>query len=213
MRGRIIKRKGSSNYTIVLQLGLDPATGKRKQQWITAGTSKREAEKQMAKLIHELDNDAALRSRWQRYHLIRDALTHHLPEQGVPDISTRVAVALQDEPTVLAPVRRRISQKIMKQAAGLAVAASVATIAVMSVQTSQVAENDNGTTSIARIEQPRLNASAIAQVRLRNQAIQSKLSGYLVNHNEYSVSARMQGMMPYMRIVGDAGNQRNRNDK
>ena len=45
MRGRIIKRKGSNNYTIVLQLGLDPATGKRMQQWITAGPSKREAEK------------------------------------------------------------------------------------------------------------------------------------------------------------------------
>ena len=56
MRGRVIKRKGSKNYTIILQLGLDPVTGKRKQQWITAGSSKREAEKQLAKLIHELDN-------------------------------------------------------------------------------------------------------------------------------------------------------------
>ena len=56
MRGRVIKRKGSNNYTIILQLGLDPVTGKRKQQWITAGSSKREAEKQMAKLINELDN-------------------------------------------------------------------------------------------------------------------------------------------------------------
>ena len=56
MRGRIIKRKDSKNYTIILQLGLDPATGMRKQQWIAAGSSKREAEKQMAKLIHELDN-------------------------------------------------------------------------------------------------------------------------------------------------------------
>ena len=55
MRGRIIKRKGSNNYTIVLQLGMDPSTGKRKQQWITSGTSKRDAEKQLAKLIHELD--------------------------------------------------------------------------------------------------------------------------------------------------------------
>jgi integrase len=55
MRGRIIKRKGSNNYTIVLQLGLDPSTGKRKQQWITAGPSKREAEKQMAELIHQMD--------------------------------------------------------------------------------------------------------------------------------------------------------------
>jgi integrase len=56
MKGRIIKRKGSSNYTIILQLGLDPSSGKRKQQWITAGPSKREAEKKLAKLIHELDN-------------------------------------------------------------------------------------------------------------------------------------------------------------
>lgn len=56
MRGRVIKRKGSKNYTIVLQLGLDPSTGKRKQQWITAGTSKREAEKQLARLVHELDD-------------------------------------------------------------------------------------------------------------------------------------------------------------
>jgi integrase len=55
MKGRIIKRKGSKNYTIVLQLGLDPATGKRKQQWITANPSKREAEKQMAELIHQMD--------------------------------------------------------------------------------------------------------------------------------------------------------------
>jgi len=55
MRGRIIKRKGSRNYTIVLQLGLDPSTGKRKQQWITAGPSKREAEKQMSELIHQMD--------------------------------------------------------------------------------------------------------------------------------------------------------------
>ncbi len=62
MRGRIIKRKGSSNYTIVLQLGLDMESGKREQRWITAGPSKREAEKQMAKLIHELDNGSYIKS-------------------------------------------------------------------------------------------------------------------------------------------------------
>lgn len=56
MRGRIIKRKGSSNYTIVLQIGLDPSSGKRKQRWIAAGTSKRAAEAKLAELIHELDS-------------------------------------------------------------------------------------------------------------------------------------------------------------
>ena len=164
------------------------------------------------KLINDINADETLCARWQRYHLIRDALTNHLPEQDIADISGQVMAALEQEPTVLAPRHKRVSLKLMKQAAGLAVAASVATVAVMSVQTSQIAEHDSNT-SIARIEQPKIDASAIAQARLRNQAVQSKLSGYLVNHNEYSVSARMQGMMPYMRIVGDADNQRNRNDK
>lgn len=164
------------------------------------------------KLINDIVNNQDMLARWQRYHLIRDALGNHLSEQGVVDISAGVAAALETEPTILAPVRKRITHKLMKQAAGLAVAASVATVAVLSVQTQQVANNET-TTSIARIEQPKIDNSAIAQVRLHNQAIQSKLSGYLVNHNEYSVTARMQGMMPYMRIVGDADNQRNRNDK
>jgi len=163
-------------------------------------------------LIQKICADEELLARWQSYHLIRDTLTQHLPEHGAVDISARVAAALENEPTVLAPVRRTIPQKLLKQAAGLAVAASVATIAIMAVQTNKLESND-ATTSVARIEQPKIDNSAIAQARLRNQAIQSKLNGYLVNHNEYSVSARMQGMMPYMRIVGDADSQRNRNDK
>ena len=165
------------------------------------------------KLIQELESDPELLARWQRYHLIRDGLDKHLPACGFTDISGRVMAALDSEPTVLAPRRKRITQKLIKQAAGLAVAASVATVAIISVQTTQVARQNETGGSIARIEQPRIDQSAIAQARLRNQAVQSKLNGYLVNHNEYSVSARMQGMMPYMRIVGDADNQRIRNDK
>lgn len=165
------------------------------------------------KLINELGTDTEMLAHWQRYHLIRDTLSNHLPEHGVVDISASVAASLRDEVTILAPVRKRITARIMKQAAGLAVAASVATLAVVSVQTTQTAKNESIPSALARIEQPRIDRSAIAQTRLRNQAIQSKLSDYLVNHNEYSVTARMQGMMPYMRIVGDADNQRNRNDK
>lgn len=168
------------------------------------------------KAIRAIAADEALSARWQRYHLIRDGLSNHLPERGVEDISSRVAAALADEPTVLSPWRRRFGRGIMKQAAGLAVAASVATVAVVSVQTTQVATTEQPAT-VARIEQPQVDTAAIAQAGLRNQlsnqAIRSKLSGYLVNHNEYSVTSRMQGMMPYMRIVGDADIQRNRNEK
>ena len=86
MRGRIIKRKGSSNYTIVLQLGLDPSTGKRKQQWITTGPSKREAEKQLTKLIHELDNGNYVKP---DKTTVAQYLRRWLAECGKPSLSPR----------------------------------------------------------------------------------------------------------------------------
>ncbi len=54
MRGHIVKRyKGS--YSIVLNLGTDPATGKRKQQWISVKGTKKVAEKRLAEMLHQLD--------------------------------------------------------------------------------------------------------------------------------------------------------------
>lgn len=55
MRGHITKRSKSS-YTIVLELGRDPASGKRKQQWITSQGTKKDAEKKLAELLNQLNN-------------------------------------------------------------------------------------------------------------------------------------------------------------
>lgn len=54
MRGHIIKRYNNS-YTIVLNLGKDPATGKRKQQWVSVKGTKKDAEKRLAELLHQID--------------------------------------------------------------------------------------------------------------------------------------------------------------
>jgi len=54
MRGHIVKRYKDS-YNIVLNLGTDLATGKRKQQWITVKGTKKEAEKRLADMLHQLD--------------------------------------------------------------------------------------------------------------------------------------------------------------
>ena len=55
MRGSIIKRSENS-YTIILNLGRDPATGKRKQQWISVKGNIKDAEKRLGELLHQLDN-------------------------------------------------------------------------------------------------------------------------------------------------------------
>jgi integrase len=54
MRGHIVKRYKNS-YTIILNLGYDPANGKRKQQWVTVKGTKKEAEKRLSELLHQLD--------------------------------------------------------------------------------------------------------------------------------------------------------------
>ena len=54
MRGSIIKRSKDS-WSVILNLGRDPSTGKRKQQWVTVKGPKKAAEKRLAELQHQLD--------------------------------------------------------------------------------------------------------------------------------------------------------------
>ncbi|MBA7672620.1 putative prophage phiRv2 integrase [subsurface metagenome] len=55
MRGHIVKRYKNS-YSIVLNLGIDPTTGKRKQQWVSVKGTKKGAEKRLSELLNQLDN-------------------------------------------------------------------------------------------------------------------------------------------------------------
>jgi sigma-E factor negative regulatory protein RseA len=161
-------------------------------------------EVQASEILSRIQNDNELRQRWQRYHLVRDALTGHVEGQSLPDISVQVSQALENEPTVLAP-KPKVSRlkTVYKQASGFAVAATVAAVAVITVQQSQVAQTNNA--QIAAVDNPSTNVQVTTVSHSDNSrldsAVESKLSGYLVQHNEYSVTAKMQGALPYMRIV------------
>jgi len=54
MQGHIRKR-GKGSWTVVIDLGRDPTTGKRKQLWRSVRGSKREAEALLAQLLHQRD--------------------------------------------------------------------------------------------------------------------------------------------------------------
>ena len=54
MRGHIVKR-GKNSYTIVLNMGKDPATGKRNQQWVSVKGNKKDAEKRLSEMLHQID--------------------------------------------------------------------------------------------------------------------------------------------------------------
>jgi integrase len=60
MRGHITKR-GHDSYSIVINLGIDPVTGKRKQQWISVKGTKKDAEKRLAELLNQIDTGSYIK--------------------------------------------------------------------------------------------------------------------------------------------------------
>jgi len=86
MRGHLLKR-GKGSYTIVFELGRDPSTGKRKQQWVSIKGTKRDAEKRLAELLHQVDTGTFMKpgkttladflDRW-----LRTTLVPTLPQDG-----------------------------------------------------------------------------------------------------------------------------------
>jgi sigma-E factor negative regulatory protein RseA len=165
------------------------------------------------KWLERLEKDEEMQAVWQRYHLVRDAMKGQLSDFPVLDVSVSVSQALKDEPVILTPLWRRLNPRyVMKQAAGLAVAAAVGTIAVLSVQQTQLGLSDNNvivktdsessTYQLASKIQPgQIRQVSFTTRKKLDAAVESKLSGYLVNHNEFSRSIRVSGVMPYTRIV------------
>jgi len=85
MRGHITKR-GHDSYTIVINLGTDPATGKRKQQWLTVKGTKKDAEKRLAELLHQFDTGAFIKP---VRATVADYLQRWLSEYARPNLSPR----------------------------------------------------------------------------------------------------------------------------
>ena len=173
----------------------------------------------------QLASDKAMQAVWHRYHIARDAMKGQLSDYPELDISDSVSKALENEPVILAPLWRRIQPRaVFRQVAGLAVAATVATLAVLSVQQAHIIDNE--TAQIAQLSTPVNATGPVSGAQLRQVSfttrqqldaeVESRLSGYLVNHNEYSPSIRVSGIMPYTRIVSyvaDGTEQQDQHDK
>lgn len=87
MRGSIIKR-GKSSYTVVLNLGIDPQTGKRKQQWVSVKGTKKDAEKRLSELLHQLDNGMFIKP---GKTTLREFLERWLKDYAWPNLAPRTA--------------------------------------------------------------------------------------------------------------------------
>jgi hypothetical protein len=87
MRGHIARRYRNS-YTIVIDLGRDPGTGKRKQQWVSVKGTKRDAEKRLAELLHQVDSGTFMKP---GKITVRDYLERWLAEYVRTNLSPKTA--------------------------------------------------------------------------------------------------------------------------
>lgn len=156
-------------------------------------------------LQRRLAGDGELQATWQRYHLIRDAMREDLPEFIARKTDTAF---MQDEDLSLdsTPASVTILQRFAKPAAGFAIAASVAMLAVVGVLYNNDSLSPPSSVQIADSQPAKLPDNFVIVPRSGWQsakpAVVSHLNGYLVDHSSYAGFGTSQSIIPYSRIAG-----------
>ncbi len=149
-------------------------------------------------LIDEISNNEQARATMVRYRLIADVLNNHYMPDGM-DVSTKVHEALDQEATIITAKGWFSKSNVVKQVSGLAVAATVAAAAILIVGDFSPVSNQQTNVAVGPITNQPIQMTS---------AMQRKLNGYLVSHNEFSASSRMKGVLPYTRIASSARGER-----
>lgn len=111
-------------------------------------------------LLRRLAQDQDLQSKWDRYHLISDALQNHLPSKMDTGLAALVRNELEKENGLQegeqsSELQGSGSQKkgwvksVVKSVAGLSIAASVAVFSIIGIQQYNSLQTDNGIEPVA----------------------------------------------------------------
>ena len=159
-------------------------------------------------LVRRLGSDVKLRATWARYHLVRDCLRHQEGEIAHDGLCDRISKAIENEPVEIqkAPVYRRW----LKPVGGMAIAASVALMAVSTVgpgipetpfSAGEVAEES----PVEQFTSPQslTRAPASSQVSLSNGGNQSDraMDAYLLRHYQATGATGGKGFVTFVPIV------------
>ena len=142
--------------------------------------------------VSGLSTDEAAKALFGRYAMIGEAIRGNAPDDIGDRLLKGVQADLAVEPVPLAPKRKSV---VWKPIAGLALAASVATVAILGLRAV-----DGPTQPDLVAEQAVQPSSASNRWDVEQPAVEAKLNEYLVNHSEYT-GYGVQGMLPYARIV------------
>ncbi len=150
---------------------------------------------------------------WFRYHLISDCMHDRIASHHDFDLTRKISESIQAEPTILAPTSNT-TPKYTKPLAGMAVAASVAAMAIIGFQQLQAPQESISSqpppiaqvhTPPSQVEYgvpvvlPEAGIAKPAQVQMQSDM---RINRYLLNHNEYRTSMGVNGVSPHIRLIG-----------
>lgn len=150
------------------------------------------------RVLRALEADPELRRTWERYHLAGSALRRDLDLVLHPGLADRIHARLIGErPDNV--IRWQFS-RLGQVAAGLAIAASVAAVAIVNLSPGL----SSSVVSVARSPAPP-STTTVAESRPLPPDQQRVLNPYLVRHGELNSAPGMNGMLSYVRVVSHDG--------
>ena len=172
-------------------------------------------------LIKSINDNTSLKDTWWRYHIISDALRAEKTVIAHKSLTERISAEIANEPVVLAPAALKSENKGLswqKSVAGIAIAASVATLAILGVQQGSN-DVDTGAPAvqsvvntatytppgpISTLPPQYVNSQSTDAPVVSSLAVSSRMNSYMVNYNEFrTTGSKMQGMLPYVRIIAN----------
>lgn len=147
--------------------------------------------------INAIKQDKQLLQKWHSYHVIRYGLRKELPATMQFDIAAKVALALESEPSILAPRKSWRNAPVvaavlpfMKQGGQMAIAASVAVAMIIGVQQFNQNEVDQPFNSAAPIPGIAGGLSPVSfeqtQAVAQNDIVEQRrrINAYIADHQQ-----------------------------
>ncbi|MCW8944214.1 MAG: sigma-E factor negative regulatory protein, partial [Sedimenticola sp.] len=162
--------------------------------------------------LDSLQADDELRKKWDRYHLIGDAMRGEAVRLSAESIADRVRNQIDrdhltiphDQPI---PIKSGVNfrSRWFRTAGGAMLAASVAAITVMAFPQLTGTPSDSGPQLVVENTPPQTQAPYLIQSssrwkNLSEPKVESKLNRYLIDHNEYVAPGGI-GVIPYTSFV------------
>ncbi len=159
-------------------------------------------------LTRRLFSDDAMCEKWERYHLIRDCIRQPGGKQVVTGLSLKLSASLEAEALPIVSAWR--NHRWLKPVSGLAIAASVALMAIVVTAPQPGLAPDEGDAALApTVNQPFVSPNTLAgspasqavSFAPAQQAESNRLNAYLLRHNQMARTAGRQGFVSFVPIV------------